>query len=436
MELKLFLSGCFFVLFLMPAVHADIQKGDESCTSSKCHAQILEQRFIHSPVEDDCATCHEQVKTLHPQNAGNEFKLIDSEPDLCYECHDKPEKMKNVHDPFGEGECSACHTPHSSRIRGLLQSNTVCLECHEIKQDKFNHGPVVSRQCNACHSPHQSDNNAYLIKNSPDLCFFCHDMKEQELVVESIHAVFDEDCLNCHLPHSAPFTPLLHTDVPLLCFDCHEIVESTVGNKNNVHGPFKNEGKCFRCHTPHTSHHEYLLKKREQELCFECHNQEFKTETGVVKNIADIVNNANCIHGPITTEGCRACHQAHIPDNYFLLTAEFSQSSYVNGDVNSFAHCFDCHNPLLLETEKTLTATNFRNGDVNLHYLHSKRKKGRNCTTCHDIHGSYAEHLVAEEVSFGKWPMPINYEKRENGGTCLPGCHQEYPYSRTLAKQK
>jgi len=426
MILKLFI--CFLVL--MTALQAEIQKGDIGCIDSQCHADLLKNKYKHKPIKENCLDCHKEVKSMHPQNAGKEYVLIESEPDLCYKCHEKEKAMKNVHDPFGEGECSTCHTPHSSKIRGLIISNAVCLGCHEIKENNFNHGPVISRQCNACHSPHQSDNDAFLIKESPDLCFFCHDMKEKELVVESIHPVFDEDCMNCHLPHSAPYSPLLHSDVPALCFDCHERVESTISKQASVHGPFKNEGKCFRCHTPHTSHHEYLLKKQEKDLCFECHNQEFETETGVVKNIAEIVEDANSIHEPINSEGCRACHKAHVPDNYFLLSDDFSQSSYVKGDVESFAHCFDCHNPLLLESEKTITATNFRNDDVNLHYLHSKRKKGRNCTTCHDIHGSLSDHLVAENVSFGKWSMPINFEDTENGGTCLPGCHQEFAYSR------
>jgi hypothetical protein len=33
-------------------------------------------------------------------------------------------------------------------------------------------------------------------------------------------------------------------------------------------------------------------------------------------------------------------------------------------------------------------------------------------------------------VLFAKWDLPVGFKKSERGGTCLPGCHQEFSYDR------
>ncbi|MCK4993003.1 MAG: hypothetical protein KAS29_21040, partial [Bacteroidales bacterium] len=80
--------------------------------------------------------------------------------------------------------------------------------------------------------------------------------------------------------------------------------------------------------------------------------------------------------------------------------------------------------------EVTTTATNFRNGDQNMHFLHINGTKGRNCNLCHDMHGSPNEHLIADKVMFGNWEMPVGFKALENGGSCLTGCHAEKQYVR------
>lgn len=77
--------------------------------------------------------------------------------------------------------------------------------------------------------------------------------------------------------------------------------------------------------------------------------------------------------------------------------------------------------------------TNFRDGDLNLHYLHVNRdKKGRSCRTCHEIHGSDLPAHVATSVPFegSGWPLPIGFKKTPSGGSCAPGCHKPYGYDR------
>ena len=104
--------------------------------------------------------------------------------------------------------------------------------------------------------------------------------------------------------------------------------------------------------------------------------------------------------------------------------------SYAKGIEENFTLCFDCHDTDLLNVEKTTVGTEFRSGDRNLHFVHINKEKGRNCTTCHDIHAANNTKLIATTVKFGRWDMPLNYLENENGGTCATGCHKERSYAR------
>jgi len=113
-----------------------------------------------------------------------------------------------------------------------------------------------------------------------------------------------------------------------------------------------------------------------------------------------------------------------------MLKENFPIGSYAKGVEATFQLCFDCHDTDLLNVEKTTTGTMFRTGDQNLHYLHVNKEKGRNCTTCHDLHAANNAQLIATTVKFGRWDMPLNYIPTDDGGTCATGCHKEQSYKR------
>jgi hypothetical protein len=46
------------------------------------------------------------------------------------------------------------------------------------------------------------------------------------------------------------------------------------------------------------------------------------------------------------------------------------------------------------------------------------------------VHASKSPHLLAQEVPFGQWQLPIGFHATENGGTCASGCHRVYRYDR------
>jgi len=107
---------------------------------------------------------------------------------------------------------------------------------------------------------------------------------------------------------------------------------------------------------------------------------------------------------------------------------------YTKFDLKKYDLCFTCHEANIVLTSKTTTLTNFRNGEVNLHFVHVNRDdKGRSCKTCHDVHASNLPNHMALSVPFegSGWAMPIEYEKSATGGSCAPGCHKPRTYDRT-----
>ena len=84
-----------------------------------------------------------------------------------------------------------------------------------------------------------------------------------------------------------------------------------------------------------------------------------------------------------------------------------------------------------MTVKRTRTLTNFRDGNWNLHYLHvNKARRGRTCRACHELHASPDPLHIRERIQYGKWLMPIHFEKTEMGGSCHPGCHSIKLYDR------
>jgi predicted CXXCH cytochrome family protein len=429
---QIMFSMLFFIS--ITSVTGVSQPNFSDCTKSGCHMIQTKLSVVHAPLEDGCAGCHESITEKHPKTDQTDFKLTEKMPDLCYQCHEMDIVNMVVHNPVAEGKCTACHNPHSSDSEKLLVSegSEMCFKCHETHpEENFIHGPVAGGMCAACHDPHTSTHKKLLIRDGQEVCLFCHTAKKEIQTKASVHQPFLEGCMDCHTPHNSEAKYLLSTDVPQLCYQCHNTVEVGLGKKSEVHGPFQEGGKCYLCHNAHVSDNPPLLQDSEQKLCFTCHNQRIVKGERKLKDIEKCVN-SKYVHEPVANNGCSVCHAAHTPDNYFLLSAAYPSGSYTEGKKENFEHCFDCHDPALMENAETSEATNFRDGTNNLHFVHVNREKARNCTTCHDIHGSKYAHLIAEKVPFGKWEMPMKYEVTENGGSCFTGCHKKLNYSRTI----
>ncbi|MCF6364763.1 MAG: hypothetical protein L3J35_01030 [Bacteroidales bacterium] len=410
-------------------------QSNQEKTCADCHGDLLKYEYLHPVVEDACDNCHQKKEGDHPNSVGNEFYLTESIPDLCYMCHDPKNTKKNVHPPVTDGYCMMCHSPHGSSNPAMIKKSPnqeTCMRCHDFKipeTDKM-HAPVKSGDCQNCHDPHQSDNSYFLKETKPQLCFSCHENEKKEASLENIHYPFDDDCGNCHKPHSSSENYLMSEKTPDICFNCHDGFKENFEKSVSSHSVALDQKNCINCHSPHASSYSSMLKNDKKNLCLGCHNKKIKTETRTIENIDRKIKTGVSVHGAIEFDGCATCHKPHFSEYESLLIGKYPRKKYENAEVENFSLCFECHEQDLLEKEKTTNATNFRNGETNMHYLHVKGKKGRSCSLCHDVHASGNEHLIRKVSKFGSWEMQMNYKVTTAGGSCFPGCHAEKSYRR------
>ncbi|RKX19746.1 MAG: cytochrome C [Candidatus Zixiibacteriota bacterium] len=410
-------------LLILVTIPTNTVAQDEGCVTAKCHADIDTKEFVHGPVGAKiCVICHNLV-----EGKKHKFEFAAEKEELCFGCHEDSRDMMlndHLHTPVANGNCVGCHDPHQTDYRFSLKGNAadLCYKCH--KKEEFNkefvHGPIGVGDCNACHNPHASGNSDQLIQPAEDICFLCH--KEQAGIMEKkhIHQPVEDDCTSCHNPHSNVAKFLLSSNEPELCLDCHSDFESfsTVEFK---HQPV-DQGNCSQCHNVHASDNPRMFPKPQTELCYSCHSE-----------MGDFMADQPNLHGPIKDDDCNACHNPHGSGYFRMLVNDFPEQFYNSYSTDKYSICFDCHNKDIALDEKTTTLTGFRDGDINMHYLHvNKKVKGRSCKACHQVHASSQEKHIRKSVPFGKmnWELPIKYTKYEDGGNCVVGCHAPKDYHR------
>jgi len=213
------------------------------------------------------------------------------------------------------------------------------------------------------------------------------------------------------------------------CAECHsELVENEVS-----HYPVQDA--CDNCHESTGEEHPgdslgFTLMDQIPELCLSCHSKSYETDSSTTNNIGRLVKGKMLAHSAIEGGGCSVCHKSHGSEYQNLLVDLYPEDDYSEASTAEFGLCFLCHDTDLLEAEETEWGTNFRNGNQNLHWLHTNGSKGRNCRMCHNLHGSEQKFLIEEEVRFGNWEMSLNFIPEEQGGSCLTGCHGKLSYSR------
>ncbi|MCP4251153.1 MAG: cytochrome C [bacterium] len=411
---------------------------DGSCTESGCHDDYSRRAVVHAPVDSDsCDACHEEAS-----GDKHRFDLTAEGAELCTECHDDmadlAEEAKVKHAPFAEGECTTCHDPHGSAAGKLLlqpKLGELCGDCHdEVTEDlAFLHGPVAAGACTACHNPHASDEASLLSAPGREQCLSCHAAIKAKIAGSAVeHAPVADECTACHHPHGAANRMNLASEPPTLCLDCHDDVADSIADAEVPHAALTTGRSCTGCHDPHGSTHEKLLAAKPMQLCLSCHDRELTGPKGKLADIAKLLAAKPNRHGPLKDDDCSACHGGVHGGSWFrLLSEQYPAGFYAPYDESRYALCFGCHEAEAFEDAQTDDATEFRNGDVNLHYLHVHRSpKGRTCRACHDVHASSNDQHIAEAVPFGKWQIPINFRPAASGGSCQPGCHRRYRYDR------
>ncbi len=313
------------------------------------------------------------------------------------------------------------------------EGSCITSKCHKgFGKKKFLHEPASEGdECTSCHEAVREGTHSFtLAAKGKDLCFQCHD--EEDFQGKAVHEPVSEGaCTDCHSPHQSDNPKqLLYPPTKELCFQCHD--EEDFAGKT-VHGPVK-EGKCISCHSPHASNNPKQLLKPVPELCFSCHSAKLKDQAGRnIPPVAPLFRDKNAhLHKPFREGKCLSCHFPHASSNTRLLVRRYPATFYSPYSEKAYSLCLGCHQNFkkVLKEPRTITDTNFRNGNLNLHYRHVARKKGRTCRACHHHHGSENEKLIREGFQFGTRYLPLQYGKLKNGGSCAPACHVKVRYDR------
>jgi len=428
-----------------------IEELEEALQSAKRLKSEL--AFIEQKKAKELAALQEEK----PKHTKTEAKIIDLSKKRDLPAEFKPLK-KYMHEPFVMEACEICHISYKSKPPKLVTKNIeeLCYKCHK-KQDtkRVSHKPVKEGRCTECHDPHQSDVKGLIAGKSVNgLCMKCHDSNKKDGVSKKTidmdkkyrHKPAEKSCDECHEAHTSKYKNLLRReDANLkLCLDCHKKLKghkdlkAWINNAKFKHGAvFDTQSKCLECHDVHASDHKNILKKEQVDMCLTCHDKEVKaTGGGMLMNIKEHLEEHPNWHGPIKNAekegGCAACHDPHGSDNFSILRKSFTKNFYGDFDKKDF-FCFECHKNDKIK-ERITTKTGFRDGDVNLHFVHVSDRKGRTCRACHDEHASKYSHLIRDYTDFTGIKFPLRFVESENGGSCAPACHKKFEYDRVIPK--
>lgn len=414
------------------------EKKSDTCITSECHAQIGKEKFVHGPVAaGECTVCHGE--SLGHKNNPKKYKFgtIKGIDKICFTCHDRFKPKKFIHDPVEQGECTACHNPHGSSYKFQLvaEGAILCFNCHdeELVSGKFVHGPAAVGGCIACHEPHTADYEKNLKAKGPTLCFMCHtEQAEAFQKAKVIHKPVAEDCTNCHNSHSASKQFMLDNEAPALCFNCHKDKKEWVDKASVQHGALMTGKSCLNCHESHVSNIAKRLSMAPLDLCLSCHDKEVEAYDGrALTNMKKLLTENKDHHGPIKEKDCSGCHNPHGSGHFRILREPYPSVFYKPYNQDIYNLCFSCHEKTIVQSTETTKLTNFRNGEINLHFKHvNNPEKGRTCRACHETHASNYPKHIRGSVPFGTWDLPVNYQKTETGGSCTPGCHKTRKYDR------
>jgi predicted CXXCH cytochrome family protein len=378
-------------------------------------------------------------------NAQGELK--ETVPDLCYKCHTKLKESLSrgdVHFPFKDGKCMACHDAHTSDMKGLVKEdiNSLCLSCHDgikksLKKD-FVHYALKKGLCTDCHYAHSGENKYLLVKSQKEICWSCHEPLKDQLTRSNVHAPFKGgECSSCHNPHASSEENQILESPNKLCKKCNaprckaggvSITFATDkmdcstchgGHSSSVKGllgPYGHKSfmdeKCEQCHNPIVADRGITTKITGNELCFSCH----KKDPAKFKE--------NDIHGSEAKGGCGMCHSYHASKKKDLTVRESGlcfkcheitekKTALMEKALKTIRcvplkdrKCFECHipphsnNPLYFRSDSILTCARCHTEQHKVvHPLGKDAIDPRNgqpmtCITCHSMHSAKAEFML------------------------------------------
>ncbi len=300
----------------------------------KCHKNIDLKGKLHPPLEEGCLGCHKSHYSLKEYLLIEEMYSDKNISSFCFYCHTIDENLKNKHraENLDDINCAVCHNSHSSSQKFLLNEASL----HEVFQN-----------CENCHTK-----GIKVLKEEPELCFDCHDLKEKFSSFKFPHPVLEEGCLVCHTPHISKNKPLLKESSKKVCGICHNFDFPYEHNIISLKG-------CQICHFPHGSDREKFLKNSENELCLECHL--FGKTTNLEKELG--------LDFPKIKLNDKR-ERGH-PTIFHPVTGIYKNSKSVKMPMGKLElNCLSCHNP--------------HGGKSKNLYPFDKENQNQLCALCHD----------------------------------------------------
>ncbi len=356
----------------------------------------------------------------------------------CISCHDVGHITSAHRITNSNGDCLECHDMKSASSRSLLIGGSVasaCNRCHATTQGHDTHSPYAQGQCTTCHEPHASPTPALLRGGTEAAhCATCHEPHAQFMAAQAhSHNEVRGACLACHSPHASDWAGLLRNEPRAGCVACHEPVGVEVATSVVSHDAVLTGDQCISCHEPHAAGDPMMLLTDQTSVCLKCHSKEVTAHDGrTISEMATLLSTAPVVHGAVASGNCAACHSVH-GGNHAKLLNLMSPETLVGGfDIRNYALCFSCHDPNLVLSESAL-ATQFRDGDRNLHRVHVQGgERSRSCGTCHEVHAGTLPRLIASTVRYegSTWEAPMGFELLPDGGRCASACHEPLQYRR------
>ena len=333
---------------------------------------------------------------------------------------------------IGTASAAAATSPTVARARPL---SLAPLKGHAVSV----HSPFEVGDCSLCHERKNPRNPGAVTLAGDKGCTVCHEDFLELAKSRRFKHTAEVGCTGCHNPHNATLKKLLLQATPSLCLGCHTGISAAMGQKVK-HAAVTEGANCMNCHDPHASNVEHLLTRLPFDQCVQCHGKDGVTDKDGVKltNMKALLEQNKVHHGPVAQKDCSACHQPHGSQTFRLLIAPYPSTFYAPFDAKTYELCFGCHDEKLVTAEKTTTATRFRDGDRNLHFLHvNKPDRGRTCRACHEVHASQKNYQIRESVPFGSkgYLLKVNFEKRADGGNCTQTCHTGRSYTNAALPQ-
>jgi predicted CXXCH cytochrome family protein len=168
---------------------------------------------------------------------------------------------------------------------------------------------------------------------------------------------------------------VLDTKAPCANKTCH----ADFAKKKHVHGPIA-VGECKACHVWKDNKHEFTIAREGSKLCISCHDdilieEEKKGKEKEEGEGEDAEEKKLVVHEPVK-EDCANCHDPHGANTKALLTAPVLEL------------CETCHDETFAKAKAKTTGS-----------THSIILKGKACLSCHAVHTSGFEKLLASTAN-------------------------------------